>query len=142
MKAIKRKMTMIAGEEPFLKMQDLPTATGQSMKRKTIKTKEKKWLWPCMLCGAEATNMKKHLEGHELPKPQECECKCHNKYEVNTREHCRNCSPKPTKVEKLIEEIEMRGITITMEDISYFPCIESGTWKRFKKEINKLKLSH
>lgn len=42
-------------------------------------------------------------------------------------------SPKPTKVEKLIEEIEIRGITITMEDISYFPCIESGTWKRFKK---------
>lgn len=50
-------------------------------------------------------------------------------------------SPKPTKVEKLIEEIEIRGITITMEDISYFPCIESGTWKRFKKEINNL-LSH
>lgn len=50
-------------------------------------------------------------------------------------------SPKPTKIEKLIEEIEIRGITITMEDISYFPCIESGTWKRFKKEINNL-LSH
>lgn len=86
------------------------------------------------------------------PKPmkrikKECTCSCHG-YK-GTQYDCSHCkatspyesSPKPTKVEKLIEEIEMRGITITMEDISYFPCIESGTWKRFKKEIIDL-LSH
>ena len=95
-----------------------------------------------------------------------CVCKCHKpkpmkriKKEVEKKKHihrykvygstavCKcgqikvKSSPKPTKIEKLIEEIEIRGITITMEDISYFPCIESGTWKRFKKEINNL-LSH
>lgn len=90
----------------------------------------------------------------DLPKPmkrikKEVEKKKHiHRYKVYGSTAVCKCgqikvksSPKPTKVEKLIEEIEIRGITITMEDISYFPCIESGTWKRFKKEINNL-LSH
>ena len=90
----------------------------------------------------------------DLPKPmkrikKEVEKKKHiHRYKVYGSTAVCKCgqikvksSPKPTKIEKLIEEIEIRGITITMEDISYFPCIESGTWKRFKKEINNL-LSH